>query len=133
MSYCRIPYMIYPTKNGVRFNLTEISNDEVDVFLYKILLTRRDELRQRVIHGKDIIMKHQDSMIDGTIATKMDKFYKEIGFTEEEEIGKMLDCFKDDSVADEAAHYKKWLLDKEDNFFKAFIDCEKKEVKGKEK
>lgn len=54
MSYCRLPHYIYPTGYGINFlsSNAEVSNDEIDIFLYKIFLTRRDEFIKRVEHGK---------------------------------------------------------------------------------
>lgn len=55
MSYCRSPHYIYPTFDGVWFNGTVIPNEEINVFLYKILLLgHRDELKERVKEGRRI-------------------------------------------------------------------------------
>lgn len=64
MSYCRVPSMIYPTKTGVKFDLEEISDDDIDIFLYKIFLTRQKELAQRIRHGKEIIINWEEDCAD---------------------------------------------------------------------
>jgi hypothetical protein len=54
MSYGRNPHYIYPTDTGVWFAGTEVGDDLINAFLYKILLTyRRDELAERLRKGRE--------------------------------------------------------------------------------
>jgi hypothetical protein len=58
MSYCRAsnsPFYIYPSSDGIVFvGSGTISDDEIDLFLYK-LSSRPDELNMRIEHGKQVI------------------------------------------------------------------------------
>ena len=122
MSYCRLPYMIYPTKKGVQFELNTISNDEIDVFLYKIFLTRRDEFIKRIKHGKEIIMRWQDDEVNENNYKDLIDFHKRIGTYSDKEIKIMLkSCKPSENSKNKSQEYKQWLLDKEDELFKKLI------------
>ncbi|MBO8161329.1 MAG: hypothetical protein H0Z24_06795 [Thermosipho sp. (in: Bacteria)] len=74
MSYSRMPepHYIYPTGDGVRFDLDYISNDKIDLFLYKLFLKyRRKELIERLKHGRKLARTH----IDGNELDGEDKEY----------------------------------------------------------
>lgn len=67
MSYARIletGYYIYPDiENNVVFTSgKEISNDEIDVFLYKLYTNRREEFNKRIKNGKKIIKEHTEEL-----------------------------------------------------------------------
>lgn len=128
MSYCRLPDYIYPTKYGVNFlsSNAEVSNDEIDIFLYKIFLTRRDEFIKRVEHGKKIVMEWQDNETNDYNYNELIKFHKGMGNYSDDEIKKMLEsCKPTERTKNEAKEYKQWLLDKEDDLFKKLIKGDK--------
>jgi hypothetical protein len=55
MSYCRSPFYIYPTGDGVQFEEGKfLDNAEIDVFLYKLSL-RPEEMKQRIENGIKVI------------------------------------------------------------------------------
>lgn len=63
MSYARIletGYYIYPDINGNVVFTTgeEISNNEIDVFLYKLFNNRKEEFDKRIEHGKKLVEEH---------------------------------------------------------------------------
>lgn len=125
MSYCRLPDYIYPTEYGINFlsSNAEVSNDEIDIFLYKIFLTRRNEFIKRIKHGKEIVMKWQDNEVNDHNYNELIKFHKEMGSYSDDEIEKKLEfCRPNEKTKNEAKEYKQWLLDKEDNLFKKLIN-----------
>ena len=62
MSYCRNPHYIYPTGDGVSFDGTLIGDEELDIWLYNMLLIcRRSELMERLKHGKECGLAKYDS------------------------------------------------------------------------
>lgn len=87
MSYCRNPFYIFPTGDGVEFSGTYIEDVQLNVWLYNMLCkNRREELMQRVKQGKQISLKMEDpnfvfkvikENIDTTIMTEeeFDKLY----------------------------------------------------------
>lgn len=103
MSYCRSPYYIYPDIGGyISFDfLVKVPNDKMDVFLYMIYLSRREEFIQRVQHGKAIMMDWQNDIINN-------ENY-------------------DDSEKVSAEEYKQWLIGKEDDLFKKLLSDLNKE------
>ena len=61
MSYCRNPYYIYPTGNGVSFMGTFVEDVQLNVWLYNMLLkNRREELIKRIKLGKKECLKMED-------------------------------------------------------------------------
>ena len=63
MSYARIletGYYIYPDiENNVVFTAGEtISNNEIDVFLYRLYNNRKEEFNKRLENGKRLIEEH---------------------------------------------------------------------------
>ena len=62
MSYCRNPHYIYPTLDGVQFNSVYVPDEAIDIWLYNMLLrSRREELRERILHGKAMELRIEDS------------------------------------------------------------------------
>lgn len=64
MSYTRSlesGYYIYPTDETVEFVVSQasVSNEEIDVFLYKLYNKRKTEFFKRVKNGKKIIKKNR--------------------------------------------------------------------------
>lgn len=64
MSYTRSlesGYYIYPTGETVEFVVSQasVSNEEIDVFLYKLYNKRKTEFFKRVKNGKKIIKKNR--------------------------------------------------------------------------
>lgn len=43
----------------MNFNLTQVPEDDIDIFLYKIYTTRRKEFNQRLKHGKKLIEQNK--------------------------------------------------------------------------
>jgi hypothetical protein len=95
MSYCRNPYYIYDDGDGINFDFTRVSENQIDVFLYKIFLSKREEFIQRLKHGKELVIEWQNDIIN-TSELNMDK--------------------------EDAEKYKQWLLDKEDDIFKELLN-----------
>ena len=57
MSYARPPEptYIFPCREGVQFGLATISDIDINIFLYKIMLRyRRDDLISRIKQGKEL-------------------------------------------------------------------------------
>jgi len=52
------------SKNNVVFNTTKVSDEEIDIFLYKLFLTRPDEFKERILHGKALIFNWLSNEID---------------------------------------------------------------------
>lgn len=50
---------IYSDGEYVNFNLTQVPEDDIDIFLYKIYTTRRKEFNQRLKHGKKLIEQNK--------------------------------------------------------------------------
>lgn len=122
MSYCRLPYMIFPTKGGIRFSVETIIDNEMDVFLYKIFLTRRNEFIKKIKHGKELIMEYQNDEINGNNYEKVIDIHKRIGYSDKQ-IEEMLSyCIPDENSKNQAKKYKEWLLSKEDEIFKQIIN-----------
>ena len=62
MSYARpleTGTYIYSDGEYMNFNLTQVPEDDIDIFLYKIYTTRRKEFNQRLKHGKDLIEQNK--------------------------------------------------------------------------
>ena len=50
---------IYSDGEYMNFNLTQVPEDDIDIFLYKIYTTRRKEFNQRLKHGKKLIEQNK--------------------------------------------------------------------------
>ena len=50
---------IYSDGEYMNFNLIQVPEDDIDIFLYKIYTTRRKEFNQRLKHGKDLIKQNK--------------------------------------------------------------------------
>lgn len=64
MSYTRSlesNHYIYPTDASVVFDGAEVSNECIDVFLYKLYTTRRKEFKERIRNGKNVIKQNKIS------------------------------------------------------------------------
>lgn len=65
MSYTR-PYesgcYIYSDEENLHFNLKEIPEDDINIFLYKLYKTRRKEFKQRLKKGKHLIIQNTKLM-----------------------------------------------------------------------
>lgn len=62
MSYARpleTGTYIYSDGEYMNFNLIQVPEDDIDIFLYKIYTTRRKEFNQRLKHGKDLIEQNK--------------------------------------------------------------------------
>lgn len=62
MSYARpleTGTYIYSDGEYMNFNLIQVPEDDIDIFLYKIYTTRRKEFNQRLKHGKDLIKQNK--------------------------------------------------------------------------
>lgn len=81
MSYARIletGYYIYPDiDNNVVFTSGEqISNDEIDVFLYRLFTNRKEEFNKRLENGKRVIEEHAKELERNDYYEK-EKYYEE--------------------------------------------------------
>lgn len=43
----------------MNFNLIQVPENDIDIFLYKIYTTRRKEFNQRLKHDKDLIKQNK--------------------------------------------------------------------------
>ena len=62
MSYARsleTGTYIYSDGEYMNFNLTQVPEDDIDIFLYKIYAARRKEFNQRLKHGKKLIEQNK--------------------------------------------------------------------------
>lgn len=64
MSYTRSGesgYYIYPTDETVEFVVSQasVSNEEIDIFLYKLFSKRKSEFFKRIKHGKKLIKDYE--------------------------------------------------------------------------
>ena len=60
MSYGRNPNYIWSDGDYMNFNSIRVSEEVLNAFLYKVLLTnRREELRERLIRGKESWLHRQ--------------------------------------------------------------------------
>lgn len=69
MSYARIEQTgtyIWSDGENVNFGIQSISNNDIDIFLYKLYKTRHKEFKQRVKNGKNLIKQHKGG-INGSI------------------------------------------------------------------
>ena len=69
MSYARINttghYIWHDgEKQEVRFDTVRISDDLLDIFLYKVVLTRLPELKDRIINGRKLIFDFLNNKSD---------------------------------------------------------------------
>lgn len=122
MSYCRLPYYIYPTGDGVSFTAShsEISNEEIDIFLYDMFSKgRQDELIQRLKHGKQLIINFETSKLDDTEKQEMIKYFKEHNDTNksDEEIIRMVDTFCPEVNKQEAEFNLKYIHESESDLY----------------
>jgi len=63
MSYCRLPYYIYPNFNGtVCFDVFgDIPDDVVNIFLYKLYTYRKEEFDKRIKDGQNELEEWEQS------------------------------------------------------------------------
>lgn len=62
MSYARpleTGTYIYSDGEYMHFNLQEVPETDIDIFLYKLYTTRRTEFRQRIKNGKALIAQNK--------------------------------------------------------------------------
>jgi hypothetical protein len=52
VSYIRMPWYIFPTSDGVSFDMTEVPNQTLNVWLALLADDRDDELQRRIEHGR---------------------------------------------------------------------------------
>lgn len=85
MSYTRSGesgYYIYPTDETVEFVVSQasVSNEEIDIFLYKLFNRRKSEFFKRIKHGKKLIKDYERNEAISTINSI--KNYKEKSLSE---------------------------------------------------
>ena len=67
MSYARYGstgHYIWCDGDSVHFDIAQVSDEEIDIFLYKICLTRPDEFKERVLHGRELVSDWMNKMKD---------------------------------------------------------------------
>ena len=67
MSYARYGstgHYIWCDGDSVHFDITQVSDKEIDIFLYKIFLTRQVEFKERILHGRELVSDWMSKMKD---------------------------------------------------------------------
>lgn len=81
MSYCRLPFYIWNDCEKMHFISGTIDEEEINVLLYKILLTPlRDELAERIQEGRKILFDfhEKDAEYLKWMEDREDEFVKEL-------------------------------------------------------
>jgi hypothetical protein len=60
MSYSRLPYYIFSDGENINFDFIQVPEDMTNVFIYKLVTFRQNELKERVQKGFEKLMEYSD-------------------------------------------------------------------------